>query len=64
MHVLPDYVTNKEEKEVIRNTDLYPQAYEVMQKAAGLDITKVDWEKVKSAVKLARGIPTEVMISK
>tara|TARA_B100001173_G_scaffold171982_1_gene148634 strand:+ start:792 stop:1700 length:909 start_codon:yes stop_codon:yes gene_type:complete len=64
VHVLPDYVTNKEEKEVIRNTDLYPQAYEVMQKAAGLDITKVDWEKVKSAVKLARGIPTEVMISK
>ena len=60
---MPDYVTSSEEKEVIKNTDLYPQAYEIVQKAAGLDITKVDWNKVKEAVKQAKGIPTDIMIN-
>ena len=63
VHILPDYVTSSEEKEVIKNTDLYPQAYEIVQKAAGLDITKVDWNKVKEAVKQAKGIPTDIMIN-
>jgi len=63
VHILPDYVTSSEEKEVIKNTDLYPQAYEIVQKAAGLDITKVDWNKVNEAVKQAKGIPTDIMIN-
>ena len=63
VHILPDYVTSSEEKQVINNTDLYPQAYEVVQKAAGLDITKVDWDKVKKAVKKANGIPIDITAS-
>jgi L,D-transpeptidase ErfK/SrfK len=63
VHVLPDYVTISEEKKLINTTDLYPQAYEVIQKAAGIDIARVDWDKVKNAVNLAKGIPMEVMIS-
>src|SRR6056300_933564 len=64
VHILPEYVTSSEEKKVINSTDLYPQAYEVIQKAAGLEITKVDWDKVKKAVKIANGIPIEVMLTK
>mgnify|MGYP001218378188 CR=1 FL=1 len=63
VHILPDYATSSEERMLTSNTDLYPQAYEVIQKAAGLDITKVDWDKVKKAVKQAKGIPIEVMLS-
>ena len=63
VHILPDYVTSSEEREVIKNTDLYPQAYEIVQKAACLDITKVDCNKVKEAVKQAKGIPTDIMIN-
>ena len=63
VHILPDYVTSSEEKEVIKNTDLYPQAYEIVQKAAGLDITKVDWNKVKKAVNQAKGIPIDITIN-
>lgn len=63
VHVLPDYVTISENKGLIKKSDLYPMAFEVIQKAAGLRITDVDWDKVKHAVELAKGIPIEVMIS-
>ncbi|PPR16222.1 MAG: putative L,D-transpeptidase ErfK/SrfK [Alphaproteobacteria bacterium MarineAlpha9_Bin3] len=63
VHILPDYVTSSDEKQVINSSDLYPQAYEVIQRAAGLDITKVDWDKVKEAVKKANGIPINITIS-
>jgi len=38
-------------------------AYKVVQKAAGLNITLVDWDKVNEAVILAKGIPIEIMLS-
>ena len=40
------------------NNNLLPLAYEIVQKAAALDILIVDWKKVKSAVNEAKGIPT------
>jgi hypothetical protein len=39
-------------------------AYNIVQKAAGLKITLVDWEKVNKAIFLSKGIPTEIMLNK
>jgi hypothetical protein len=47
----------------IIKADLYPMAYKVVQKAAGLNITLIDWNKVNEAVILAKGIPIEIMLS-
>ena len=63
VHLLPDYAISREEKTVLNSADLYPQAYEVIQKAAGLEITRVDWDKVKEAVKQANGIPVDITMS-
>jgi|TARA_B110000858_G_scaffold64175_1_gene74378 L,D-transpeptidase ErfK/SrfK len=62
VHTLPKYVVGKNNNEVIKST-LYPMAYKVVQKAAGLNITLVDWDKVNEAVILAKGIPIEIMLS-
>ena len=63
VHVLPEYAQASINRETPKKSDLYPIAYEVVQKAAGLNITLVDWKKVKEAVFLSRGIPTEIMLS-
>ena len=63
VHVLPEYAQASIKRETAKKSDLYPIAYEVVQKAAGLNITLVDWKKVKEAVFLSRGIPTEIMLS-
>ena len=39
----------------IKKSDLYPMAYNIVQKAAGLKITLVDWEKVNKAIFLSKG---------
>ena len=59
VHTLPKYVRensvkNKQEK------NLLPLAYEIVQKAAGVEILLVDWDKVKTAVKEANGIPYRI----
>ena len=64
VHVLPDYVRGSINKEKIKKSDLYPMAYNIVQKAAGLKITLVDWEKVNKAILLSKGIPTEIMLNK
>ncbi|MBT4109015.1 MAG: L,D-transpeptidase family protein [Pelagibacterales bacterium] len=64
VHVLPDYVRGSINKEEIKKSDLYPMAYNIVQKAAGLKITLVDWEKVNKAIFLSKGIPTEIMLNK
>ena len=50
--------------ELIKKSDLFPMAYRVVQKAAGINITIVDWDKVKNAVNLSKGIPVEIMLKK
>ncbi len=58
VHKLPKYV--RENSKPSNNRNLLPLAYEITQKAAGLEILKVDWDKVKIAVKEAKGIPIKI----
>jgi len=58
VHKLPKYV--RENSKANNDKNLLPLAYEITQKAAGLDILKVDWKKVKIAVKEAKGIPIKI----
>jgi len=62
VHSLPEYVLEKNNKDIIKKSELYPLAYEIVQKAAGVNITVVDWNKVKEAVALSKGIPIEIML--
>lgn len=64
VHNLPDYALGKKNIDNIKKSDLYPLAYEIVQKAAGINITLVDWKKVNSAVTNSKGIPTEIMLTK
>ena len=57
VHKLPKYVRENSQN-LTTNNNLLPLAYEIVQKAAALDILIVDWKKVKSAVNEAKGIPT------
>ena len=59
VHKLPKYV-RENSKSTENNQNLLPLAYEITQKAAGLEILKVDWDKVKIAVKEAKGIPVRI----
>jgi len=59
VHKLPKYV-RENSKSSENNQNLLPLAYEITQKAAGLEILKVDWDKVKIAVKEAKGIPVRI----
>ena len=59
VHKLPKYV-RENSKKINDDKNLLPLAYEIVQKAAGLEILKVDWEKVKIAVKEAKGIPHKI----
>ena len=63
VHVLPEYVRGSINTDEINKSDLYPIAYNTVQKAAGLDITLVDWKKVNKAVLLSKGVPTEIMLN-
>jgi len=57
VHKLPKYV-RENSKNLNTDNDLLPLAYEIVQKAAALDIIMVDWNKVKLAVTEAKGFPT------
>tara|TARA_B100000586_G_C20052677_1_gene402703 strand:+ start:251 stop:1171 length:921 start_codon:yes stop_codon:yes gene_type:complete len=57
VHKLPKYVRENSQN-LTTNNNLLPLAYEIVQKAAALDILIVDWKKVKLAVNEAKGIPT------
>ena len=63
VHDLPEYALDKVNEGKIKKSELYPMAYKVVQRAAGINITIVDWDKVKNAVKLSKGVPVEIMLN-
>ena len=60
VHKLPKYVRENSVKSSNNDKNLLPIAYESVQKAAGVDILKVNWNEVKLAVKEATGIPHKI----
>lgn len=60
VHKLPKYVRENSVKSSNNDKNLLPIAYESVQKAAGVNILKVNWNEVKLAVKEATGIPHKI----
>ncbi len=63
VHIMHEYGMEEGVKLAPRNT-LLPEAAKVIQEVAGIEINKIDWSLVVSAVMQGRGLPVSVMREK